>query len=830
MKLLTPMRAIQGNLLLTKNGSCWAYYHVPAVTLANNDTEARAAYKRELMLIFKELGKFHEVHCQLIPQDLRLRERFDELEKDFDEEMLDIGKRYNERTISVLKEELEQTTEYAFLIGVKLKSQLLTSEQGVQDSVVRAVDSVTSKALTWLHVEVDSTKQDFAYYAESEKEVYHILGTILATRVEEERIFFLSRYNFIRGFDCDYQEEISRSGLDISDTVIDPSKHAGVLSLTGENGESSFVSFVVIEKTKLDLSYEELFEHVQGYPFPVEFHIKARTIKKSTIRRKIMFTGTRYKETDKEMFNNEDTDDTIIDGKIHLNELRNEINNDQVPFFEWLACFAVTGKTRKEVNQRVKTIQTDLKRRNIKSSQPLADQLPLFYKFLHGQPLDVKELNWMQSSTNEVLAEFCIGLSHQLGSHIGNYFGRVTKGVAKSSQDAVANSRAVVLFHSFLANEGILGATTDSPHIAVAGSTGNGKSFLIKMILLYLSFLKSYLLMADPKAEVKKWFLEARNKPEIQKEYPEFVKLIDKINFVTLNPDNPDNLGVLDPINFLVGARARDTILTIFETIISDQDTRTENEIRKAVDFVLNRKEQGEAVGTMQVIEVLEAHEDEQVRLVGENMRLKVRNSSLQLLFSNGTTRSIRVDDKITVIEIEGLDLPSAGTNTKDQTESERNAVAVMIALAKFCEYFGMRDKSKNTTIIVDEAWVLTTAKGGSKLLKSLRRVGRSYKNQLILVTQSVADIEREDDTGNFGACFFFDENSERSQILKALDMEVNEDNKNQLRDLKKGQCIFKDFYGRKEQLSIDCLFPEWVTAFKTVDKSNSARAERMFA
>lgn len=238
MKLLTPMRAIQGNLLLTKNGSCWAYYHVPAVTLANNDTEARAAYKRELMLIFKELGKFHEVHCQLIPQDLRLRERFDELEKDFDEEMLDIGKRYNERTISVLKEELEQTTEYAFLIGVKLKSQLLTSEQGVQDSVVRAVDSVTSKALTWLHVEVDSTKQDFAYYAESEKEVYHILGTILATRVEEERIFFLSRYNFIRGFDCDYQEEISRSGLDISDTVIDPSKHAGVYRSQAKTGKA----------------------------------------------------------------------------------------------------------------------------------------------------------------------------------------------------------------------------------------------------------------------------------------------------------------------------------------------------------------------------------------------------------------------------------------------------------------------------------------------------------------------------------------------------------------------------------------------------------------
>lgn len=830
MKLQTPMRAIQGNLLLTKNGSCWAYYHVPSVTIADNDREAKEAYKRELQLIFKELGKFHELHLQLLPQDLRLRERFDELEKDFDEDMRSIGRRYNERTISILTEELKQVTGYAFVLGVKLKNQLVTSEQGFKDSAIQAVDSVTNQALNWLNVEVATTEQDFAYYTESEKEVYHILGTILATRMEEERLFFLNRMNFIRGFVYDYQEEIGRRGLDISDTVIDHSSHAGVLSLTGEEGKESYLSFVVLAETDPDLSYQELFEHVQHYPFPIEFHLKARSVKKSSIRRKIMFTGKRFKETDKEMYQNEDEDDTIIDGKVHLNTLRNEINNDQVPFFNWLMCFVVTGDTRKEVNQRVKMIRTDMKRRKIQAVQPLADQLPLFYKFLHGQPLEVKEPNWLQHSTNEVFAEFCIGLSHQLGSHIGNYFGRVTSGETMSVQDAVASSRALVLFHAFLANEGIWGATTDSPHVSITGDTGTGKSFLIKMIFFYISFLTGQSLLTDPKAEIKKWFLEARNNPDIQRMYPEFIALLDKIHFVTLDPDNPDNWGVLDPIHFLVGSRARDTILTIFDTIISGQDTRTENEIRKAVDFVLNRKEQGEAVGLMQVVAVLERHEDEQVRLVGENMRLKIRNSTLQLLFSDGSTRSVSVDDKITILEIEGLELPEATTKTQDQTESERNSVAVMIALAKFCEYFGMRDKSRNTTIIFDEAWILTTAKGGRKLVKSLRRVGRSYKNQLILVTQSVADIERDDDTGNFGAGFYFDGDSERTQILQSLDMEVNEANTAELRDLKKGQCIFKDFYGRKEQLSIDCLFPEWVVAFKTVEKSHSAEAERRFA
>ncbi|WP_456339939.1 hypothetical protein, partial [Streptomyces rubiginosohelvolus] len=37
-------------------------------------------------------------------------------------------------------------------------------------------------------------------------------------------------------------------------------------------------------------------------------------------------------------------------------------------------------------------------------------------------------------------------------------------------------------------------------------------------------------------------------------------------------------------------------------------------------------------------------------------------------------------------------------------------------------------------------------------------------------------------------------------------------------------------FYGRVGKLSIDCLFEEWREAFKTVEKSHSARAEEELA
>ena len=45
-----------------------------------------------------------------------------------------------------------------------------------------------------------------------------------------------------------------------------------------------------------------------------------------------------------------------------------------------------------------------------------------------------------------------------------------------------------------------------------------------------------------------------------------------------------------------------------------------------------------------------------------------------------------------------------------------------------------------------------------------------------------------------------------------------------------KGQCLFKDIYGRVAKLSIHSLFSEWIQVFKTVEKSEVAYAEERYA
>src|SRR5699024_8056245 len=110
-----------------------------------------------------------------------------------------------------------------------------------------------------------------------------------------------------------------------------------------------------------------------------------------------------------------------------------------------------------------------------------------------------------------------------------------------------------------------------------------------------------------------------------------------------------------------------------------------------------------------------------------------------------------------------------------------------------------------------------------------MRRVGRYYKTQLYVVTQSLKDTQDETESSTCGACCASDEEQERNDILNFVGLAKTEGNKELIGNMIKGQCLFKNIYGRTGKLAIDCLFDEWKEAFKTVEKSHSAEAEEAF-
>ncbi len=763
----------------------------------------------------------------MYPRSMDLEKRFEYLERDFSEDTKEIGQYYNQETMKMLEHELGFITDADFVLGVRLKTNLLDESEDMRGMVKHAFANVTDSIVHWFGLERELTDEFFDRFQEVEQELFEQIIRVDGRRLTEDQLIYVNRYNFIRDIHHAVEEEKQKRGAtNITDAIIDPTD-MGFLKLQTTEGES-YISFIVADELPSDLEYTHLYQKAQNFPFPVELHMKARYKDKDQSLRKIGFAKQRFKETDKDMAEaGEDVDDKLVRYNQYLNRLQSGIKGNEEIFMEWVSAFVVSGQTKAECKQRANHLITSLKDQEIYCVRPIADQLPLFYKFLHGEPLKF-EKNWVQQTTHTGFAENLFGVSNQLGSNIGFYFGRISKGIGKKYlEESVASSRDISLFHPFMANEGIKGASTDSPHISITGQTGKGKSFLVKLIMMYLSFLKVNVLITDPKNEIEENFTKAIEDPEIRVNYPLFTKLIRSFRYVTLDPSIPSNHGVLDPICFLEGYEAKDTAQGIIEQIYDmngKDDVKTE--LLKTLTQVIEERAKGQQRGMMHVVERLQESENRNVRNAGDLLFQIVQNSILQLIFSDGSYEGLRLGNKINVLQIQGLDLPEAADDPNFYSDSERKSLCLMIPLAKFCEKFGSRSKQEKTAIIFDEAWMLTKARGGKKLVKSMRRIGRSYSNQLYFVTQSVSDVESDDDVGNFGAKFAFDEGAEREDILSFMNLENVEENRKLLENMTKGHCLFTDFYGRTGKLAIDCLFEEWREAFKTVDQSYSAKAE----
>lgn len=191
----------------------------------------------------------------------------------------------------------------------------------------------------------------------------------------------------------------------------------------------------------------------------------------------------------------------------------------------------------------------------------------------------------------------------------------------------------------------------------------------------------------------------------------------------------------------------------------------------------------------------------------------------------------MNLGNRVSIIEVENLDLPDAKDSYETYTSSQLKSNAIMLALGKYCELFGKQDKDEKTIEFIDEAWMITSSQQGKKVEKSMRRVGRSYNNALYFISQSTKDALREEDneTNNFGVSFAFDEPSERETILKWMNMEETEENLEMFEDMLQGQCLFKDIYGRVSKVTIDCLFEEWEGALDTITKTSVAYAEEKY-
>ncbi|MCY7912567.1 ATP-binding protein [Bacillus haynesii] len=830
MKLKTPMKAIHKNLLLTRTGDVWAYYRIKSNSIPMQNKEKVNAYKKKWQHLLEEITSYEDFHMMMYPSEYELDKRFKDLESDIADDALDVARYYNEETVRLLEQRLGRLTKYDFIFGVKLKSSLVNISMEIKDNILSLFNTATDTVVKMLGWEQNVSTSFFKQYEEVEDNLANIMASVLGERLSENEMVYINRYHFVRGLNHQTKEEsVVRKVDSITNTIIDPT-NPSVLNLHSDQDEG-FVSFVVIDEFLHNMSESDLFYEAQSLPFPVEVQMKVQTESKSITKPALNIKKQQLKEEQFEQQSTGDRSDvSTVTSATLVRHLQDEIKKEEVHLMNWLAVIVVHGKTKKECVRKATIVRRHLKGAGITCRLPVADQINLFYKMLPGEKIDITDKNWIQKTTQDGIAECLFAINSNIGSKIGFFLGWVDRFIEHTDlESAINSSRDFILFHPFMANQQIKGSKTRSPHILITGDTGNGKSYLAKLLFIYISFLRVKALYIDPKKEMRKWVRRVLNDQYIRGNFPLFVEHLEKYNYITLDHEKEKNWGALDPISFLPPMKAKELVQVIFEQVYNFKGKDDVNTaFLRATSEVIERKQRGEQVGSLNIIREMQKHEELAVKKAGDYLNEVVEDSILKLCIHDGSNPALSLNKRLTILEVENLDLPGHSEQYENYTISQLKSSAVMFALGKFCELFGM-NRDEQTTAFMDEAWIFETSKQGKKVNRQMRRIGRSYNNSLCFISQSTKDALSEEDSGNFGVAFAFDEPNEREEVLKWMNMEVTKENKKMLESMFQGQCLFKDYYGRTSKISIECLFEEWEGALKTVEKKAVAFAEENY-
>ncbi|HEN9374162.1 TPA: ATP-binding protein [Streptococcus agalactiae] len=829
-KLEYPIDRIHQNLALRKDKVVVAYYRIPNTPITITDSDKKDSHKAKVAQVIKKLAKYKNFDISLIPKDYLLGEKMSDFEADLADDVKELGLETLDFTVDTLTHEMEIPYQFDWLIGVDLgKGQY---NANIKEFIYNQFESIASNFASLAGYEVEVDEDWYKEHSEEELLVYSLLSTLKAKRLTDVDLFYYQRMQFLRYVPHTKSEVIAnRNMLNVTDTLI-KSLEGGFLKLESAYG-SSFVSVLPVGRFSTIFNGFHLGELVQRMSFPVELRFQAEFIDKTKLGGTMGRSNTRYDQIMKEAYNtNTVQQDDILMGAYSLKDLMKKVGNKE-EIIEYGCYLVVAGSSLNQLKQRRYAILSYFDDMKVNVYEASHDTPYLFQALLYGQDLQKTTRKWNHLVTARGFSELMLFTNTQSGNRIGWYIGRVDNRLTAwdSIDEAIMGSKNLVLFNATVANkEDVAGKVTKNPHVIITGATGQGKSYLAQMIFLHTAQQNVRVLYIDPKRELRQHYLKVVSDPEYARKFPLRKKQIEETNFVTLDSSVKENHGVLDPIVILdkegASSTAKNMLLYLLKNateIKLDQTTA----LTEAISQVIAKREAGEVVGFNQVIEALIDSESDEVQSVGRYFKAIIQNSILELAFSDGDVAGLSYEERVTVLEVADLSLPKDGSDHISDHES--NSIALMFALGAFCKHFGERSDDE-TVEIFDEAWVLIQSSEGKAVIKSMRRVGRSKYNVLMLVSQSVHDAENDDDTTGFGTIFSFYEKSEREDILKHVGLEVTPKNLEWIDNMISGQCLYYDVYGNLNMISIHNIHPDIDPLLKPMKKTVSSHLENKYA
>ena len=496
-----------------------------------------------------------------------------------------------------------------------------------------------------------------------------------------------------------------------------------------------------------------------------------------------------------------DIPDDLADGKEYADILEAELKSQRYPLLETVVTIGISADNLEEMEKKAVTVRGIYEDFAFGIERPLADQLKLFMQCIPG--MGVLTGDYTMPLTPVTLGSGIIGATHELGDHVGPYIG--TTG-AEGKQVFLDLGRACLL--------------NKSASATFYGNLGVGKSFNANLLLFLTVLYGGYGLIFDPKGERSHWV-------------EQFPLLQGQISLVTLSPDRT-NQGKLDPYNMYLDNRDEADELAI--NVISELLRIAPASKEYTAILEAQRIMRNEDVPSMKkLIAILKEfpREDElseRARYLARRLGLQAETGMSRLLFGDGSEDAITLKNRLNILQIENLKMPSPSTPKDNYTSEELQSLVLMAVASHFAKKFALEKRDVFSVVLFDESWMLGKTAEGVKLFDYLSRMGRSLYTGCIFNGHSVTDIPSEGikNTISYKFCFQTTTDGEAERMCEYMDLEATQENKEVLKNLKNGECLFQDLDRHIGILRFDAVFQDIIDLFSTTPKARGQEAEQI--
>ena len=804
--------AFHGNLMLRSNLDVYAMYEIPETIVNTVDITLKNEFKELVSDTLSDLEIFGGFEVSTIPFSTEATHNYKFLEQDLAEDTKPVGLYLMKRQAEELKKQIGETSQDRFFLTIPLRNNHVSLD--FKDGLKTAITDFSNRVMATIGSDVTFDEDWYERFEELNHEIYQTLLPLNGYMPKQDQTIFVNNNHYLRGMSVDRELEIIQieNNIDNFGSAGVSFENYGILTLS-DGAQTTYLAILPIAIPPSNLSYNHFIERRRLLGFDTEVQTKAIFAKKNgfnSMQQRANRAKQKHKKTNEDIaMRNGIVRDEIGQAEALSEDLVKKSNRGET-IISYLQSMFVYDDDYDRLQEKIKIVMRNFKKANIELARAKDDQIYLFYKHRLTEPLFENERRYLQTTTMAGFAESLFFTGQKVGSDVGLYMGRVDSRYDRWSggyKEALQNSRNLVYYNLLQANKlDVEDKISFDGLVKVTGQMGMGKSFFVKQTFVMNSILKTKLLYFDPKAEVRKQFMKVLHEYESQGIYPEICDYIKQINFVTIDARNSENHGVLDPLVFLTGQEAKNLIISMIgEFYDLKQNEQFEKELLQMIEKYLVLRENGEKVGTKNIMEALTKSDTDRVRITAELLLEKISNSTLSLCFSNGQNEAISMSKRISIIEVTGLELPTSETSI---TENQRQSLVALYALGQFCYKFGSESKKESITFI-DEAWFFNITDVGREIIMKIRRTGRSFNNFLVFVSQSHKDSNSElDDTG-FGTLFSFNSPTETDLILDTHGIVKSEETRKWVSSMSMGQCLFTDPFGRTERITIDGIVSE---------------------